>query len=134
MSKPIKLEPCNLREVWDKIKPGLEAVKAEWPEVSTWRVEDVYAAVLAEQAVIYDTEDGFAICNIRTDRYTGQTDLLIWIAYAYENKRGGVMQKYLPSFIEVAKDLGCSRVVTLSNHPALASILEPVYTLYGVEV
>jgi hypothetical protein len=131
--------------VWDKIKPGLEAIKAEWPEVSTWRVEDVYAAVLAEQAVIYDTEDGFAICNIRTDPYTGQTDLLIWIAYAYENKRGGVMQKYLPSFIEVAKDLGpsfievakdlgCSRVVTLSNHPALASILEPVYTLYGVEV
>lgn len=133
MTEPIKLEPCNIRDVWDKIKPGLEAIKAEWPAYSTWRVEDVYAAVIAEQAVLYDTEDGFAICNLHTDQYTGDTDLVIWIAYAYR-KNSGAMMKYLPSFIEVARELGCKRVTTFSNHPALATILEPVYTLYGVKV
>jgi hypothetical protein len=134
MTEPFKLEPCDIREVWDKIKPGLEEIKAEWPVQNTWRVEDVYAAVIAEQAVLYDTEDGFAICNLRVDQYSGATDLLIWIAYAYDNKRGGILKKYLPSFIEVAKHLGCGRVVTLSRHPALAKVLEPVYTMYGVNV
>ena len=136
MEQPFKLEPRNLREVWDDIKPGLEAIKRDWPELSTWRVEDVYAAVLQEQAVVYTTEDGFAVCMLDTDEFTQQTDLCIWIAYAYEMNRGGMLSKYLPSFIEVARDLGCRGVSTASNHPALAKIadLKPVYTQYRVLV
>ena len=136
MTEPITLEPCNIREVWDTIKPGLEAIKAEWPQLSTWRVEDVYAAVIAEQAVLYAVEDGFAICNLDTNKYSGETDLCIWIAYAYEGNRGGMLKKYLPSFIEVAKSLECSGVTTVSNHPALAHMeeLEPMFTQYRVKV
>ena len=136
MTEPIKLEPCNIREVWDKIKPCLEEIKAAWPLLSTWRVEDVYAEVIAEQAVLYDTEDGFAICTLKIDPYTQDRDFYIWIAYAYDDRRGGILTKYLPSFIEVARDLGCTKVTTASNHPALAKMegLETRYTMYGVEI
>lgn len=136
MEQALKLEPRDLREVWDTIKPGLEAVKQAWPELSTWRVEDVYAAVLQEQAVVYTTEDGFAVCMLETDEYSQRSDLFIWIAYSYENGPGGLMKKYLPSFIEVARSLGCRGVSTASNHPALAKIadLKPVYTQYRVLV
>jgi len=136
MDEPIKLEPSNLREVWDTIKPYLEQMRRDWPELGTWRVEDVYAEVLREQAVIYMTEDGFAVCTLETDKYSGRTDLFIWIAYAYDNNRGGMLQKYLPSFIEVAKHLGCSGVATASNHPALAQFqgMTPVYTQYRAAI
>jgi len=136
MEELIKLEPRNLREVWDEVKPGLEEIKSAWPELSTWRLEDVYAAVLQEQAVIYTTEDGFAVCMLDTDEFTQQTDLCIWIAYAYEMSRGGMLNKYLPSFIEVARHLGCRGVTTISSHPALAecAALKPMYTQYRAVV
>jgi hypothetical protein len=136
MEQAIKLEPCNIREVWDRIKPGLEEIKAQWPDLSSWRVEDVYASVIMEQAVLYETEDGFAICTLDTDQYTGNADLCIWIAYAY-SKKSGTLNKYLPSFIEVAKDLGCKGVSTLSNHPALSALFDDdhrVYTKYRVNI
>ena len=137
MEQTIKLEPSNIREVWDRIKPGLEEIKAQWPELSTWRVEDVYAAVIIEQAILYDTDDGFAICTLDTDRYSGKTDLCIWIAYAY-TKRQGALNKYLPSFIDIAKELGCAGVSTLSNHPALSALFRRkkhrVYTKYRVSI
>lgn len=136
MEQPIKLEPCNIREVWDRIKPGLEEIKAQWPDLSTWRVEDVYAAVIMEQAVLYATDDGFAVCTLDVDRYSGRTDLCIWIAYAY-NKRQGTLNKYLPSFIEVARHLGCAGVSTLSNHPALSALFDDehrVYTKYRMDI
>ena len=136
MSDLIKLEPKPLREVWDGIKPCLEEMKRDWPELGTWRVEDVYAAVLNEEAIIYTTEDGFAICTRETDEFSLRSDLCIWIAYAYEPSRGGILEKYLMSFIAAAKSLGYSGVTTKSNHPAVAKMagLEAVYTHYRVEV
>jgi len=136
MEQNIKLEPCNIREVWDRIRPGLEEIKATWPKYCTWRVEDVYAEVIMEQAVLYAVDDGFAVCTLDTDQYTGETDLCIWIAYAY-NKHSGTLNKYLPSFIAVAKDLGCRGVSTRSNHPALSALFDEehrVYTKYRVDV
>jgi len=133
MTKPIKLEPQPLREVWDRIKPGLEDIKALWPELSTWLVEDVYASLKAEESVVYVTEDGFAVCRDTTDQYSGTIDLFIWIAYSFK-PGGNMIEKYLPSFIEVARSLGYRAVVTQSNHPALAKIdaLEASYTEYRV--
>lgn len=136
MSPPLTLELRPLREVWDGIKPCLEEMKQTWPELGNWRVEDVYAAVKHGEAVIYTTEDGFAVCTYEVDEYSQEKDLFIWIAYAYDQKRGGILKKYLPSFIEVAKSLGCAGVSTASNHAALTNIpeLKPVYTQYRVRI
>lgn len=133
MPKPLTLEPQDIRKEWDRIKDGLVEIKAEYPELSTWRVEDVYASVIAERSVLYIVEDGFAICSLDVDEYSGKTDFYIWIAYSFKPK-GNMIKKYLPSFIEVAKNLGCVAVTTVSNHPALAKILEPEYVKYRVPV
>jgi len=136
MTQAIKLEPCNIREVWDEVRPGLERIKAEWPESNTWRVEDVYAEVVNENAVLYRTEDGFAVCTLETDRWTGVTDLFIWIAYSYDDKRGGILKKYWPSFIKSAKHSGCRGIQTGSLHPALAAFdaHKPLPTTYRYEI
>ncbi len=132
MTEYIKLEPCSIRDEWDKIRPGLEEIKERWPNSNTWRPEDVYAAVVNDDAVLYKTEDGFAICTLDTDRWTGDKDLFIWIAYSYLPGNNGMLQKYWPSFIEEAKRLGCKGIKTGSLHPALDSwnVMERIYTTY----
>lgn len=132
MSEAIKLEPCNIRLVWDEIRPGLEEIKRTWPLSSDWRPEDVYAACVAGEAVLYNTDDGFAVCTLETNQYTNESELHIWIAYSPDDKRGGMLRKYLPSFIDVARRFECSAVTTRSSHPALAAFpeLEPVYVKY----
>jgi len=136
MSKHFKLNPCDIRAVWDEVRPGLEAIKAEWPDSNTWRPEDVYAMVVNNEAILYQTEDGFAVCTIDIDRWTGRRDLFIWLAYSPEAKRGGILKKYWPSFIEVAERLECAGIQTGSLSPALAAFAEmdPLYTTYRYEI
>ena len=136
MTEVITLEPCGIRECWDEIRPGLESIKDRWPSSNTWRCEDVYAEVISGNAVLYRTEDGFAICTIETDRWTDQTDLFIWIAYSPADRGGGMLKRYWPSFIEVAKHLGCRGIQTGSLHPALDSwnVMERLYTTYRYEI
>jgi len=133
--KVLKLEPSSLTEVWDTIKPCLETMKLDWPELGTWRVEDVYASIKAGESVVYVTEDGFAVCRPTIDEYNGEGELFIWIAYSFK-PGGNMIQKYLPSFIEVARHLGYKAVTTKSNHPALAKVpqLEVSYTEYRAVV
>jgi hypothetical protein len=130
------LEPCNIREVWDKVRPGLEEIKAQWPDTCAWLPEDVYAKVLYKDAVLYYTEDGFAVCTIETDEYSGEVDFFIWIAWSPEDKRGGMLKKYWTSFTEVAESLGCTGVSTGSLHPALKSFrpMTEMYTKYRYKV
>lgn len=130
MSDRITLEPQNIRDFWDEILPGLLEIKERWPAANTWRPEDVYAEVVNGNAVLYRTEDGWAICTLETDRWTGQSDLFIWLAYAHGHKRGGILKKYLPSFIEVAESLGCTGIQTASANPALESLGGNLYTVY----
>jgi hypothetical protein len=136
MTSSITLEPSDIRQCWDEVRPGLEEIKARWPEANTWRPEDVYAAVVNGDAVLYRTEDGFAVCTIEVDQYTGTKDLFIWIAHAPEEKRGGMLQKQWPSFIEVAERLGCKGIQTGSLHPALESwgVMTKMHIIYRYEL
>ncbi len=135
MEQPIKLEPSNLREVWPRMRPCLEEMKRDWPELGTWLVEDVYTSIATDESVVYMTEDGFAVCRDVTDQYNGVKDLFIWIACSF-TPGSNMIKKYLPSFIAVARNYGYRAVVTQSNHPALAKVaaLEPVFTEYRVLV
>ena len=132
----IKLEPQDIRQFWDEVSPGLKEIKERWPTSNTWRLEDVYAEVVNGDAVLYRTADGFAICALETDRWTGNSDLFIWIAYSYAEGQNGMLTKYWPSFIEEAKRLGCKGIQTGSLHPALDSwnVMERLYITYRHEI
>jgi hypothetical protein len=136
MTDTYKLEPSDIRQCWDEVRPGLEAIKTNMAKACTWRVEDVYAACVNNDAVLYRTEDGFAVCTLEPDRFTGDTDLLIWIAYSYKPESSGTLTKYWPSFIEVAARLGCRGIQTQSLHPALDSwgVMDKLYTTYRYEL
>lgn len=136
MTEAIKLEPSSIREHWDAVRVGLEDIKKAWPESNTWRPEDVYAEVVNDEAVLYMTEDGFAICTLETDKWTNTSDLFIWIAYSFPDRPAGMLQKYWPSFIAIAEHLGCKGIQTGSLHPALESwgVMKRLYTTYRYEL
>jgi len=135
MTEPIKIEPCSIRDEWDEIRPGLEEIKARWPKSNTWSLQDVYDTVVNEEAVLYKSEDGFAICALETDRWTGESDFFIWIVYSF-GKENGMLRKYWPSFIEVAKHLGCKGVQMGSCRPGFDSWngMERINSTYRYEI
>lgn len=132
MTDKYKLEPSDIRQYWDEVRPGLERIKAQMPKACSWRPEDIYAACVNGDAVLYRTEDGFAVCTLETDQYSGTSDLLIWIACSYHPEGRGMLKKYWPSFIEVAAHLGCRGIQTQTLHPALDSWggMDKLYTTY----
>jgi hypothetical protein len=136
MTDTYKLEPSDIRQYWDEVRPGLEAIKTNMAKACSWRPEDIYAACVNGDAVLYRTEDGFAVCTLEPDQYTGTSDLLIWIAYSYKPESNGMLKKYWPSFIEVAKHLGCRGIQTQSLHPAFFNdtATTEIYTTYRYEL
>ena len=57
----------NIREDWDHIRPCLDSLLATCPDLS-FRVEDVYAEVVAEQAVYWKAPEGFVVSTTEVDQ------------------------------------------------------------------
>lgn len=70
---------ADIRTQWPWVKEGLEKVKEKCGE--TWRPEDVYAACVYGNAVLYTSPDGFLVFQPMKDEYTLEPYLHIWIAY-----------------------------------------------------
>ena len=111
----------NIREDWDYIRPCLDSLLETCPDLS-FRVEDVYAEVVAEQAVYWKAPEGFVVSTTEVDQFTGKKTFLIWIACAY--KRGNRnMLKYYPFFQSVAKQLGMEALEVRTPHNAIQPLL-----------
>jgi hypothetical protein len=102
---------ANLRDEWPRLRLGLDVVKSTNGE--PWIAEDVYAALLHQQAGLYVFEDGeelvgFGIVQVMNFPYEFQPRLNIWIGWFKHPQHGHlgieVAQK-------VAKALGIASVV-----------------------
>jgi hypothetical protein len=135
MTEAIKLEPASVSDSWKAILPYLVDIQTMWPQLNNWTIEEVYDKLLKGDAVLYYVpEDGFAICTPEYDDIAGETDLFIWIAFSFADRGAGMIQKYLPSFIEIAGKLGYAGVSTVSLHPALARLMPLQYSRFKVRV
>lgn len=105
-----KLVPQDIRQHWDKVRPYIERIKDEYPDSMTERPEDIYAACVNGDAAFYVTEDGFAICALDHDQYSGEVDFLVWVAARFEGSPKGAIKRYLPSFIDIAREYGCAAI------------------------
>lgn len=103
-----KPELGNIREEWSWVKSGIEEILAEQPQL-TFRSEDVYAACLNGEALLWVAPEGFVITTEEGDQFTRAKTFFVWLAWA--KKRGdSCVIKYYPYFAQVAKEHGFSSI------------------------
>ncbi|MDH5257872.1 MAG: hypothetical protein OEX07_07680, partial [Gammaproteobacteria bacterium] len=100
---------ASIRKNWDEIKPRLVELKDR--QNASWQVEDVYASVLYEKSFLYVADEGFVIVKPQADFYTGEMELLIWIAVGIGT---GLHDKYLNELKQMAKSFGATSLLMQS--------------------
>ena len=98
----------NIREEWSWVKVGLEEIlKAD--KTLTFKVEDVYALCLMEQAVLWVSDGGFCITTTEVDEFTSEKTLLLWLSWTPKrgDKVGLVHTKF---FLDTAKEAGYAKL------------------------
>ena len=112
-------KPADIRQCWDKIKPGIVEILKE-NSFLTYIPEDVYSEVVNNRAFLYTSPVGFLILRVEVDQYTNDKTLLLWIAYTYE--KGGHQWIAHEKWIEkVAKSFNCKYIEAQSNVPGFES-------------
>ena len=112
--------PADIRQCWDKIKPGLVEIIEENP-LLTFIPEDVYSECVNERAFLYTSSVGFLVLTVEVDTFTKDKTLLLWIAYTY-NKGGHEWLAHDEWFNDLAKNAGCkylearSRVLEMESY------------------
>jgi hypothetical protein len=96
----------DIREEWDWVRVGVEEILAEQPQL-TYRAEDVYAACVNNNALLWVTEqsDGFVVSTQETDSHTGDRTFLVWVAWTKVRGQNCVVKHY-NFFADIARENG----------------------------
>ena len=111
------LTPANIRDHWDRIRPGVECVIRL--SNADYRAEDVYSACVQGLAVLYVDEPGFVILAPQVNVFTGRRELLVWIAYA---TGGDAIKRYQPEIDALARREGFDALVCWSNRRGFGDV------------
>ena len=104
------LSLVDVRLYWDDILPGIIKIKDEsQPE---WRIEDVYASLIAGVAELYvdlnqRPRNSFIILQEKPLIFKPGKSLLVWIAF---DERAEAAKKYMDEVETIAEEKGCSKV------------------------
>ena len=107
---------------WDWVKEGIKEI-LEVDKGLTFSPDHVYAACLAQQAILWVAEGGFVISTGETDIFNGERTFLVWLAWA-EKRGDNLAVKHLPFFEAAAKGAGFSKIEVRSAVPEVVSYLE----------
>jgi hypothetical protein len=100
-----QLEAFDVRGVWDRVKPGLDEIKAK--TLPAWRVEDMYAACVAKRAHIFmpdATGSDFVLLAQNHCEYSGKAYLMVVAAYS---KAGDAVATFQSEIDRIARESGC---------------------------
>ena len=117
-------KPADIRQCWDKIKPGIVEIIKENPYL-TYIPEDVYSECVNERAFLYTSSVGFLILTLEVDRFTKDKTLLLWIAYTYE-KGGHEWLAHDEWFNDLAKEAGCKYLEARSRVPEMETYTKKI--------
>lgn len=102
----------DVRREWDWVRHGVEEI-LRTAKTLTYRPEDVYAACVNKQAVLWTTSEGFVISTTEIDPFTDRKTMFLWLAWAKE--RGtSLVSKYQSFFEKAAREAGYSHLETRS--------------------
>lgn len=122
------LEPANIRQCWDWVRPGVERVIAKSGE--RCRPEDVYAAVVNGSAQLWTSEDGFVVWYIDVCPYSGRRSLWIWMGWSEAH---GMFEKYGPQLRDMARRADAERVAFNSPRKGYSRRLSAPWRVARVE-
>ena len=118
---------ADVKLEWDWVKPAIKSILKEQPKL-TYRVEDVYASCVNNNAVLLTAEQTrFVVVETLTDPFTNKKTLNIWIAWvAPEHRTGGDTETYLPFFENMALDLDCTYLECSTNKESLGRLYSSI--------
>lgn len=111
----------DVRTEWDWVRYGIEEILKEDRNL-TFRPEDVYAACLAGQALLWTTDEGFVVSTSETDVFNGEKTFLVWLAWARE-RGNNLAVKHRCFFEEAAKDAAFDKIEVRSAIPEVRDYL-----------
>lgn len=128
----MRLKPGYIRSHWAWIKEGLEEVKKL--RGGTWRLEDVYAACVNQEASLWTSDDGFVIFKPIVDDYSGERILLVWMAWG--KSKGDLIAQYQDQIVDIAKEQAFDilRFYRHAKGPAEYQGWTKTYTIYDMEL
>ena len=95
---------ADIRDHWHWVRDGIQEILEDQKQL-TFIPEDVYAACVNGEAQLWVASEGFVITTGLKDEYARTSTLLIWIAWAEERGKDGVL-KYMTFFSEEASKAG----------------------------
>ena len=110
----VKPTLASIRKEWDWVKQGVEEILREQPKL-TYRAEDVYAACLNEEAFLWVFPEGFSINTAEKDEYSGEHIFFFWLVWVKKRGQKTVIEKYVPFFFYIAKEMGFKRIEARTN-------------------
>ena len=117
-------QPTDIRQCWEKIKPGIVEILKDNPFL-TFIPEDVYSECVNERAFLYTSSVGFLVLSVEIDQFTKDKTLLLWIAYTYE-KGGHEWAVHEKWFDNLAKSIGCKYLDARSRVPEMESYTKKI--------
>lgn len=132
------VEPKNLRNVWETIKPGLEETAIKAP--GGWIPEDVYMRIKSGEAVLHivtanSRYRGFLVTQ-SIDSVEGRK-MLIWIIYG--DGSDDLMTENMDQVRDWAANINAIKIQFQSPRKGWAKVaeklgFEPVQVIYEMEV
>lgn len=110
VTKPVL---TDIRTVWRKVRRGIRSILLEHSQL-TFIPEDVYAACVSGQALLWTTSEGFVITTSEIDTFTNERTFLLWLAYAYDGIGGKLVVKHQKFFDDTAREAGYAKIETRS--------------------
>lgn len=111
----------DVRVEWDWVGYGIQQILEEDKNL-TFRPEDVYAACVNGQALLWTTDDGFVVSTSETDTFNGEKTFLVWLAWARERGHNLAI-KHRVFFEEAARGAGFSKIEVRSAVPEVKDYL-----------
>jgi len=100
-----RFELCDIRQVWDAIKPFVEEIQGLGMD---WKPEDVYAQCLMGRAFCYTCKDGFVIVQPQENPYTLDKELFVWLCYSMADDG---LETYREDIALIAKSIHATSII-----------------------
>lgn len=100
---------ANIRDEWYWVRDGINEILEQFYWFD-YRAEDVYAACVNGSAILYKTEEGFAVFTIEANTLTKENSFLCWLAWGKPEYKGNLIASHFDFFLEQSRDYGCERI------------------------
>lgn len=125
----------EVRREWPTVRPMVEAVRERGK--AQWLPEDVYNALLSNQALLHVAHDGDGdLCGCLVTQKKddwGLPHLFVWVCFHRHADR--TIADYWPDLLNVARTLGLSRIRAESPRSYERVLpMKPLYSVFEAEV